>query len=139
MAGFVIIPQPDDPARRRHPKPCNASNEGTIVYELSRSLERGQILVIFAGGLCDDPVPSAPLVIDLGFVFMIKRDLQNAADPGVIAAARYIRDPGPGGAAEPTKMRQAACFYAEQNGFFPRCWRQRRWLHHRPTTPRARS
>lgn len=79
--------------------------------------EHGQILVIFAGGLATILLISA-LVIDLGFTFMLRRTLQNAADPGAIAAARYIRT-GTGFTAEPTKMRQAACFYAEQNGFFP--------------------
>jgi hypothetical protein len=59
----------------------------------------------------------AALVIDLGFVFMIRRQEQNAADPGAIAAARYIRS-GADLTAEPAKMREAACFYAEQNGFF---------------------
>ena len=76
----------------------------------------GQILVIFAGGLVLMLLIAA-LVIDLGNVFLIRRAEQNAADPGAIAAARYIRT-GVGSTAEPTKMRQAACLYAEQNGFF---------------------
>jgi hypothetical protein len=79
--------------------------------------DRGQVLVIFAAGLVTILAIMA-LVIDLGFTFMIRRTLQNAADPGAIAAARYIRT-GPGDTAEPVKMRQAACFYAEQNGLFP--------------------
>jgi len=78
----------------------------------SYRLQRGQVLVIFAGGLLV-LVAIAALVIDLGFVFMLRRHEQNAADPGAIAAARYI----------PTKdtvqMRQVACFYARVNGFFP--------------------
>jgi Flp pilus assembly protein TadG len=81
-----------------------------------RTRERGQILVVFAGGLVL-MLAIAALVIDIGFTFMIRRAEQNAADPGAIAAARYIRT-GPGLTAEPTKMREAACFYAEQNGFF---------------------
>jgi hypothetical protein len=56
------------------------------------------------------------LVIDIGFVLMIHRHEQNAADPGALAAARYIRYPGP--TADTTKMFQAACFYAKQNGYF---------------------
>src|SRR5205823_6392397 len=57
----------------------------------------------------------AALVIDLGFVCMAKRQEQNAADPGAIAAARFIRlATGP----DTTAMRQVACFYAHQNGFF---------------------
>jgi hypothetical protein len=79
--------------------------------------------VVFAGGLVTLLVIAA-LVIDLGFAFMIRRDEQNAADPGAIAAARYIRTGPPAvaggpGTPEPTKMRQAACYYAQLNGFFP--------------------
>ena len=74
---------------------------------------RGQILVIFAGGLVV-LLLIASLVIDLGFTFMLRRQEQNAADPGAIAAARYIR-PAP----NMTLMTEAACFYARQNGFFP--------------------
>jgi Putative Flp pilus-assembly TadE/G-like len=77
-----------------------------------RTREEGQILVVFAGGLVL-VLAIAALVIDIGFTFMIRRSEQNAADPGAIAAARYIRP-----TADVTKMREAACFYAEQNGFF---------------------
>jgi Putative Flp pilus-assembly TadE/G-like len=87
----------------------------TIVRQEHRS--QGQILVVFAGGLIVLLAITA-LVIDLGFVFMIKRQEQNAIDPGAIAAARYIHT-GAGGAAQPALMRSAACFYARQNGFFP--------------------
>jgi hypothetical protein len=79
----------------------------------SRSDQRGQVLVIFTGGLVALMVIGA-LVIDLGFTFMIRRAEQNAADPGAMAAARYIRAPG-GTYAD---MVAAACFYAQQNGFF---------------------
>jgi len=82
-----------------------------------RRRSSGQVLVIFAGGLITLLVIAA-LVIDLGFTMAIRRSEQDAADAGAIAAARFIRT-GAGGTAEPTKMRQAACFYAEQNGFFP--------------------
>lgn len=83
----------------------------------------GQVLVVFAGALVTIML-IASLVIDLGFTFMIRRSEQNAVDPGAIAAARFIRTGPPAysggpGTAEPAKMRQAACFYAEQNGFFP--------------------
>lgn len=78
----------------------------------SRTRNRGQILVIFAGGLVLLMAISA-LVIDLGFVFMLRRHEQNAADPGAIAAARFIPT------ADTGQMRTAACFYARQNGFFP--------------------
>lgn len=76
---------------------------------------RGQVLVIFTGGLVL-LLAIAALVIDLGFVWMIRRHEQNAADPGALAAARYIRYPGPGPNLQ--KMSEAACYYAQQNGFF---------------------
>jgi hypothetical protein len=86
--------------------------------------ERGQVLVIFAGGMLTILVIAA-LVIDLGFTFMIRRAEQNAADPGAIAAARYIKPtvdavcPDTGLGTGCGQMRRAACFYARQNGFFP--------------------
>ena len=82
-----------------------------------RDRQAGQVLMVFAGGLVTILVVAA-LVIDLGFTFMIRRAEQNVADAGAIAAARYIRT-GTGLTPEPGKMRDAACFYAKQNGFFP--------------------
>jgi hypothetical protein len=73
----------------------------------------GQVLVIFAGGLVAILAIGA-LVIDLGFAFMLRRQEQNAADPGAVAAARYIRASGGTNA----DMVNTACFYAHQNGFF---------------------
>lgn len=78
----------------------------------TRDNNRGQVLVVFAAGLLL-LMAIAALVIDLGFAFMLRRQEQNAADPGAIAAARYIPT---GNVAE---MRTIACFYARQNGFFP--------------------
>lgn len=78
----------------------------------SRAGERGQVLVVFAGGIVALLLIAA-LVVDLGFVFMLRRQEQNAADPGAVAAARYIRP-----SADTNAMRAAACFYARQNGFF---------------------
>jgi Flp pilus assembly protein TadG len=79
----------------------------------SRSSQHGQMLVIFAGALILI-MAIAALVVDLGFVFMLRRQEQNAADPAAVAAARYIptRDTG--------QMWTTACFYAVQNGFAPR-------------------
>ena len=74
--------------------------------------EKGQVLIIFAAGLLALMAIGA-LVVDLGFAFMIRRQEQNAADPGAIAAARYIKAGG-----GITAMRDAACFYAHMNGFF---------------------
>jgi hypothetical protein len=82
---------------------------------MRRRSQRGQILVIFTGGLVL-LLAIAALVIDLGFVWMIRRQEQNAADPGALAAARYIRYGTPAPNLE--KMSEAACFYAQQNGFF---------------------
>lgn len=73
----------------------------------------GQILVIVAGGMVLF-LGIMALVIDLGFVFMLRRQEQNAADPGALAAARYIPT------ADRASMWTAACFLASQNGFTPR-------------------
>jgi len=75
--------------------------------------ERGQILVIFAGGVVTILLIAA-LVIDLGLTFIVRRTEQNAIDPGAIAAARFIKAPG----GTYGDMVAAACFYAQRNGFF---------------------
>ena len=80
--------------------------------------QRGQILVIFAGGLLL-LMAIAALVIDIGFVFMLRRHEQNAADPGAIAAARHIPAAATNLVAAKLQMDAVACFYARQNGFFP--------------------
>ena len=74
--------------------------------------QNGQIIVVFAGGLVLF-LGIVALVIDLGFVFMLRRQEQNAADPGALAAARYIPS------ADRAAMWSAACFMASQNGFTP--------------------
>ena len=71
----------------------------------------GQILVLFAGGLVAILLIGA-LVVDLGMVFMQRRQEQNAADPGALAAARYLKP-----TANTSKMWTAACFYAVENGY----------------------
>ena len=83
----------------------------------THSEPRGQVLILVAAGLVVLMVIAA-LVIDLGFSWMLRRQEQNAADPGAIAAARWLRDelgeprnPFPDADAE-------ACFYAQANGFF---------------------
>jgi len=73
---------------------------------------RGQTLPIFALGLVALLAITA-LVVDIGFVFMIRRHEQNAADPGALAAARYI----PSG--DRSQMWAGACSYALRNGFHP--------------------
>jgi Flp pilus assembly protein TadG len=71
----------------------------------------GQILVVFAGALVALLLIAA-LVVDLGSVFNMKRHEQNAADPGAVAAARYITP-----TLDKPAMWTAACFYAVDNGF----------------------
>lgn len=74
--------------------------------------EDGQILVVVAGGMVLF-LAIVALVVDLGFVFVLRRQEQNAADPGAVAAARYIPS------ADRSAMWAAACFLAHQNGFTP--------------------
>lgn len=54
--------------------------------------ERGQILVIFAGGLIVF-LAAAALVFDVGQNLLDWRTQRNAADAAALAAARYISDP----------------------------------------------
>ena len=58
----------------------------------------------------------AAIVVDLGMSWILRRQEQNAADPGAIAAARYIEEGD--SPATRAKMNTAACFYAQQNDFF---------------------
>jgi uncharacterized membrane protein len=86
---------------------------------------RGQVLVLFAGGLAALLAISA-LVVDVGSVLWIQRQERNAADPGAIAAARYIKFSSgdaidcvaPYNSQQKCDMFKAACVYAKQNGFF---------------------
>lgn len=73
---------------------------------------RGQVLPIAAVGLVV-MLAIAALVVDVGFVFMTRRHEQNAADPGALAAARYILSK------DRSKMWVEACSYALRNGFHP--------------------
>ncbi len=78
-----------------------------------RRLERGQVLALVALALIV-VLGIGALVVDLGLSWMMRRHEQNGADPGAVAAARYLRP-----TADVSKMNTAACFYARQNGFFP--------------------
>lgn len=74
---------------------------------------RGQVLVIVAASMLVLLAVGA-IAIDLGFSWMLRRQEQNAADAGAIAAARHITSAGinmPGAEVD-------ACFFAQQNGFF---------------------
>lgn len=81
---------------------------------------RGQILILTAVGLFV-MLAVAALVIDVGFSWMLHRQEQNAADPGAIAAARWLRDSN-GNVMAPVTVQSSmngdACFYAQMNGFF---------------------
>lgn len=76
---------------------------------------RGQVLLITAFAIVALMLIAA-LVIDIGFSVILRRQEQNAADPGSLAAARFILDDQ---TIDMTKAKEAACYYARQNGFFP--------------------
>lgn len=85
----------------------------------------GQIALIAAAALVV-LLGIGALAIDLGFSWMLHRQIQNAADPGAIAAARWIDDAT--GSSIQTQLgaglvggpaREAACAYARENGLFP--------------------
>jgi hypothetical protein len=75
---------------------------------------RGQILLITAAAIVALMLIAA-LVFDIGFSVMLRRQEQNAADPGALAAARFIDDQMNFNSAQGW---EAACFYARQNSFF---------------------
>jgi hypothetical protein len=81
-----------------------------------RSKGRGQVLVIFAGGLVL-LMGIGALVVDLGFAFMTRRMEQNIADPAAIATARLI-PAVKAGTLTVSDMRRVACAVARQNGLF---------------------
>jgi hypothetical protein len=77
---------------------------------------RGQVLVLFAGSIVVLLLIGA-LVFDLGMSWMMRRQEQNAVDPGALAAASYVSSLSGPGATPP--MYAVACQYARRNGFFP--------------------
>lgn len=86
--------------------------------------KRGQVLVITAFAMIV-LVGIAAIVIDLGFSWMLRRQEQNAADPGAIAAARHLKDDLGNTAWDQGAAEADACFYAQDNGFFeddPACF-----------------
>lgn len=56
---------------------------------IRKSRERGQVLVLFAGGLLALLLIAA-LAFDVGMVLVERRDQQNAADSAALAGARYV-------------------------------------------------
>jgi hypothetical protein len=81
------------------------------------SSERGQVLLITAAAMIV-LFGIAALVVDLGFSWMLRRQEQNAADPGSIAAARYLKDDLGNATWNQGAAEADACFYAQENGFF---------------------
>jgi hypothetical protein len=77
--------------------------------ETARSPQRGQILVLFAGGIVVLLLIAA-LVYDVGMMLVERRDQQNAADAAALAGARYV-------IADPDNARTVARDLARLNGF----------------------
>ncbi len=75
----------------------------------SRPRERGQILVLFAGGLVLLLLVAA-LAFDVGMMLVERRDQQNAADAAALAGARYVL-------VNEADARDAARRLAIENGF----------------------
>lgn len=89
-----------------------------MIKTRSSTHDRGQILIITAAAMIV-LLGVAALVVDLGMSWMLRRQEQNAADPGAIAAARWLKDPMTGQPTlNPGEMRKDACAYAQMNGFF---------------------
>lgn len=72
---------------------------------------RGQVLILTAASMIVLMAIGA-IVVDLGMSWMLHRQEQNAADPGALAAAKYVPTD------DEAAMRAEACFYAQENGFF---------------------
>lgn len=85
-----------------------------------RSDERGQVLVLFAGGLIALFIVAA-LAFDVGVMLLERRDQQNAADSAALAGARYVASApnftGSCAAAGGNSAAAAACELALANDF----------------------
>ena len=75
----------------------------------NRDGERGQVLVLFAGGLLALLLVAA-LAFDVGSMLVNRRDEQNAADAAALAGARYVLD-------DPVAAEAAARNIALMNGY----------------------
>jgi hypothetical protein len=83
----------------------------------SQKRERGQVLVLFAGGVLA-LLTVAALAFDVGMMLLERRDEQNAADAAALAGARYVFEPdcvAPGWVC--TEARAAAIAVALDNGY----------------------
>jgi hypothetical protein len=94
----------------------------SITGEANRSGERGQVLVLFAGGVLALLVVAA-LAFDVGMMLLERRDQQNAADAAALAGARYVIPSGtfngvcPDAGLTGNQAVDAACAIVRQNGF----------------------
>lgn len=74
-----------------------------------RTAERGQVLVLFAGGITVLLIVAA-LAFDAGMMLLERRDEQNAADAAALAGARFVLTSN-------TEAEAAARDLAKANGF----------------------
>lgn len=81
----------------------------TIRRTVRQSDDRGQVIVLFAGGLVTLLIIAA-LAFDVGMVLVERRDEQNAADAAALAGARFVLT-------SETDARDAARRIADLNGF----------------------
>lgn len=75
----------------------------------NRAAQRGQVLVLFTGGLITLLLIAA-LAFDVGMMLLERRDQQNAADAAALAGARFVLD-------SDADARTAALQIAQLNGF----------------------
>jgi hypothetical protein len=79
--------------------------------------ERGQVLVLFAGGIVV-LLTIAALAFDVGMMLLERRDEQNAADAAALAGARYVFEPDCVAPAWTcTEARAKALAVALENGY----------------------
>src|SRR4051794_3380504 len=104
---------PSHPSTSRERRPLSSTTD--------TARERGQVLVIFAGGLILFLVVAA-LVFDVGLNLLDRRAEQNASDAAALAGARhlpagYTYHAGCAGASSSLLAVKTACDVAADNGF----------------------
>lgn len=77
--------------RRTRSEPWSGSGEAPRPRPTASTGERGQVLVIFVGGLVA-MILFVGLVIDGGFAFLNRRDAQNVADTAALAGTKVVAD-----------------------------------------------
>ncbi len=94
----------------------------SIQLDPKHSGERGQVLVLFAGGVLALLVVAA-LAFDVGMLLVERRDEQNAADAAALAGARYVLTSAtyngvcPDSGLTGNQAVDAACAIVRKNGF----------------------